>query len=420
MTADGNEPRRVRVERNIYRRPTGVLEIGFKDASGIQRWRTVDGGVMAARKLRDDLLARRGRGETVAPDSRLRFGEAADVWLAGPVLDLRETTQAGYRSAVEQHLRRKFGNRRLDGITPDDLAALVRSMREQDKSEATIAAVLGAVGRIYKFAARRLGFTGMNPITLMLSSERPKVSQATRRPIFTPEQIEQTLAAATEPYRTLFTVAALTGARLSELCGLTWANVCLDDLDDAEITFAWQVDRKGNRRPTKTDGSARTVPIPRELALVLVRHKLASRGVSLEAFVSLRRSCSPLVRGAPDPSGTLRGHCEKHSNARRTSTANRPSRSSIRAARFPPASCPRCTRSVTRSPPGPCSPARALMKSRSCSGIATPQSPGSSTSTRSPTPADARRRHMRRSRMTAEYAGALRIALQSEADDRST
>jgi len=37
--------------------------------------------------------------------------------------------------------------------------------------------------------------------------------RGTRRPIFTPEQIEQTLAAATQPYRTLFTVAALTGDR---------------------------------------------------------------------------------------------------------------------------------------------------------------------------------------------------------------
>ena len=44
MNAVNDEPRRVRVERNLYRRPTGVLEVGFKDASGIQRWRTVDGG----------------------------------------------------------------------------------------------------------------------------------------------------------------------------------------------------------------------------------------------------------------------------------------------------------------------------------------------------------------------------------------
>ncbi len=40
---DGNQiQRRVRVERNIYRRPTGVLEVGFKDGAGIQRWRTAD------------------------------------------------------------------------------------------------------------------------------------------------------------------------------------------------------------------------------------------------------------------------------------------------------------------------------------------------------------------------------------------
>ena len=265
------------MERNIYRRPTGVLEVGFKDASGIQRWRTVDGGIMAARKLRDDLLARRGRGRRSR--RTLGFGSERPPTSGWP--DRCSTCARRRRPATAARLS---STSRRASETAGSTASLLTTWRrwsarcgEQGKSEATIAAVLGAVGRIYKFAARRLGFTGMNPITLMLSSERPKVSQATRWPIFTPEQIEQTLAAATEPYRTLFTVAALTGARMSELCGLTWANVRLDDLDDAEITFAWQVDRKGNRRPTKTDGSARTVPIPRELALVLVRHKLASR-----------------------------------------------------------------------------------------------------------------------------------------------
>lgn len=305
MGPGNNGPRRLRVERNIYRRPTGVLEVGFKDAAGIQRWRTVEGGIMAARKLRDELLARRGRGETVTADSRLRFGEAADVWLAGPVLDLRPATQAGYRSAVEHHLDPRFGNRRLDSITADDLAMLVRDMRGRGKSEATIAAALGATSRIYKFAARRLGFPGMNPTTLMLPSERPKISLAKRRPIFSPEEIEQTLAAATEPYRTLFTVAALTGARVSELCGLTWSDVRLNEFDDAEITFAWQVDRKGNRRPTKTDGSARTVPIPRELAVILTRHKLASHNTQPEAFVFATRSGRPL--GQRNVARALRG-----------------------------------------------------------------------------------------------------------------
>lgn len=113
----------------------------------------------------------------------------------------------------------------------------------------------------------------------MLSSERPKPSQSKRRRIFEGAELEQTVGAAAEPWRTLFTLAALTGARVSELLALTWADVRLGDLDDAEVEFAWQVDRKGERRPTKTDGSARTVPIPRELASILVHHKLAARFV---------------------------------------------------------------------------------------------------------------------------------------------
>lgn len=416
MSGSENEPRRVRVERNIYRRPTGVLEIGFKDASGIQRWRTVDGGIMAARKLRDGLLARRGRGEIVAPDSRLRFGDAAKLWLAGPVLDLRATTQAGYRSAVEQHLLPLYRNRRLDGITADDLAVLVRDLRQQGKSEATIAAVLGAVGRIYKFAARRLGFSSVNPVTLMLSSERPKVSLAKRSPIFTPEQIEQTLAAATEPYRTLFTVAALTGARVSELCGLTWADVRLDDLDEAEITFAWQVDRKGNRRPTKTDGSARTVPIPRELALILARHTLASRDTTPESFVFATRSGQPLSQR--NVARALRKAQQRASDGHGRPTfpllhekAADGEPTPVAAGTVPSMHSFRHTVA-----------SRALLAGESVDEVAFLLGHRDATVTRVVYVheiADARRRQMRRSRMTAEYAGALRVVLQDESVDRS-
>ncbi len=217
MAESGSAPRRVRVERGIYRRPTGVLEVAFRDETGRLRWHTVDGGILAARKVRDDLSARRARGESVAPRPKLRFGDAAGDWLNGPVVDLRETTQAKYRCMVNEHLGPRFGARRLDSVTADDLAYLVRELRADGKSEATIAVILGVVGRIYKFAARRLGWRGTIPTTLMLQSERPKASQAKRRPIFTGEQLEQTIAAAREPLRTLFTVAALTGVRISEL-----------------------------------------------------------------------------------------------------------------------------------------------------------------------------------------------------------
>jgi integrase len=159
------------------------------------RWRAGDSGILTARKLRDELAARRARRESVAPKPKLRFGEAADSWLDGPVVDLREMTQAKYRTIVNQHLP-------------------TRSRWSVELS-----------ARSTTFAARRLGWKGTIPTTLMLQSERPKVSLAKRPPIFTGEQLEQTITAAHEPFRTLFTVAALTGARISELCGLTWVEL---------------------------------------------------------------------------------------------------------------------------------------------------------------------------------------------------
>jgi len=291
--SEGNQPRRVRVERNIYRRATGVYEVGFKDGGGKQRWRTVDGGITAARAARDTILSQRARGEQVGNNSRLRFADAAENWFQGPVLDLRPATESCYRNAVEQHLLDRFGARRLDTITPDDLAKLVRDLRAHGLAESTIVIVIGVTNRIYRYAARRLGWVGTNPVSLMLSSERPKPSKGKRRRIFERGELEQTIAAAGEPYRTLFTVAALTGARLSELLALTWANLRVDDIDDAQIEFAHQVDRRGNLAPTKTEGSARTIPIPPQLARLLAAHRHTSAFVRPDSFVFATRSGRP-------------------------------------------------------------------------------------------------------------------------------
>ena len=285
MSNQNATARRKSVERNIYQRPTGVFEVGFKDGAGIQRWRTVDGGILAARALRDELLAQRGRGERVAPNPRLRFEEASERWLTGYVVDLREATRDLYRNAVERHLRPRFSTRRLDTITPDDLARLVRELRAAGLSESSAQNVLGVVNRIYRYAARRLDWAGANPVSLLLPAERPKPSQTARKKVFEGEQLEQVIAAARGIWRPFLIVAAVTGARLSELCGLTWECVHLDDLDDAEIEFPWQVDRRGRRGPSKKDSSVRTVPIPRELALILAQHKLASRDSGPDAYV---------------------------------------------------------------------------------------------------------------------------------------
>ena len=399
------------MERAIYRRSTGVLEICFKDEGGRLRWRTVDGGILAARKLRDDLAARKARGDQIAPNPKLRFGEAAHEWLTGPVLDLRDTTQVKYRSIVDGHLRPRFDVRRLDAITADDLACLVRDLRAECKSEATIAVAIAVVGRIYRFAARRLGWNGTSPTTLMLSSERPKISHAKRRPIFEGQQLESTIAAASDPFRTLFALAALTGARISELCGLTWADVRIEDLDEAEIEFAWQVDRHGNRRPTKTDGSARTVPIPGELARVLARHKRTAKQCAPVDFVFATRTGRALQQR--NVARALR-----EAQVRAVDADGRPTfpilhetDTSGRPVRVPRGTLPsmHSFRHTVAS--------RALLAGESVDEVAFLLGHRDGTVTRTVyvrEVADARRRALRRSRMAAEYAGALRVAIDGE------
>jgi integrase len=406
--ADRNLPRRVRVERGIYRRPTGVLEVGYRDETGRLRWRTVDGGVLAARRLRDDLSARRARGESVATKPKLRFEDAAAAWLEGPVVDLRQATQAKYRWIVREHLGPRFESRQLDAITADDLAALVRELRGQGKSEATIAVALAVIGRIYKFAARRLGWQGTIPTALMLRSERPKTSQVKRPPIFTAAQLEQTIAAASEPFCTLFIVAALTGARVSELCGLTWADVRIDRLEEAEIEFGWQVDRHGHRRPTKTNGSARTVPIPGALALILARHCERAAYANPGDFVFATATGRPLQQR--NVARALR-----QAERRATDSQGQPTFPILhaidergRALAIPRGAVPsmHSFRHTVAS--------RALLAGESVDELAFLLGHRDGTVTRTVyvrEVADARRHSMRRSRMLAEFGGALQVAL---------
>jgi integrase len=244
-----------------------------------------------------------------------------------------------------------------------------------------------------------------------LPSERPKVSLAKRRPIFTGEQLEQTIAAAHEPFRTLFTVAALTGARISELCGLTWADVRVDDPDEAEIEFEWQVDRHGNRRPTKTDGSARTVPVPSELAVVLLRHRDGVGETKADSFLFATGTGRPLQQR--NVARALR-----EAQKRAIDRDGRPTYPILheRDDEGEPIPVPRGVLPSMHSFRHTVA-SRALLAGESVDEVAFLLGHRDGTVTRTVyvrEVADARRRTMRRSRMAAEFSAALRAALDPQ------
>jgi integrase len=158
------------------------------------------------------------------------------------------------------------------------------------------------------------------------------------------------------------------------------------------------------------------VPIPRELALVLARHKLGSPQTTPEAYVFATRSGRPLsqrnvaraLRKAQQRATDEHGQPTfpvLHEQA----TDGRP--------KHVPAGVVPSMHSFRHTVAS-----RALLAGESVDEVAFLLGHRDATVTRVVYVheiADARRRQMRRSRMTAEYAGALRVALQDEEDHRS-
>ena len=265
-------PRRVRIESGIYKRPDGKLEIGWRDASGKQKWRMVPGGIKAARAALAQEHARRARGEKVASDPRLRFDQAADAWWAARAVKLRPATQSAYGAGLT-HLRERFGRRRMTDVTPTDVAAYVSAMQTARYKGWTIKGHLTVLSSIYTYSARHQGLVGVNPVSLLDRVERPSSDDEKPKRILTGDELRALLGGIDADYSALFALGAETGARLAEVLGLAWENI---DVEAQTVTFTHQLDRNGERVPLKTKRSRRVLEVTPQLVSTLRRHKLAT------------------------------------------------------------------------------------------------------------------------------------------------
>jgi integrase len=277
--------RRTRIERGIYRRPDGRLEIGWRDAQGKLRWRAVDGGITAARAALATEHAKRARGEAVAADPRLTFNAAADAWWEGRVTRLRPATSRSYGPALK-HLRAHFGRQRIVSITPDDVAAYVLAKNRHLKGW-TVKGHLTVLSAVYRYAKRHLGTAASNPVSDLDGVERPKTDDSKPKRILNADELSRFIAAVSPRHRLIFRLAAETGCRLAEVLGLAWKDI---DVKGQTITFTYQLDRHGKRVLLKTARSRRVLEITPGLAGELRKHKLASENTSPDALVFVRSS----------------------------------------------------------------------------------------------------------------------------------
>jgi integrase len=181
---------------------------------------------MAARAALAEAHTARARRERVG-DPHLRFEDAAQAWWDSRVIKLRPATKSAYSAALK-HLRGRFGRDRLADISPADVAAYVTSREGEGAKGWTIKGELTPLSGIFKYASRHLGFAGASPVAVLDGVERPSTDDQRPKRVLNGEELQRLIDAIDEYYRLLSELTAETGARLSEVLGLVWAEVDLD------------------------------------------------------------------------------------------------------------------------------------------------------------------------------------------------
>jgi integrase len=253
-------PRRVRVERGVYRNPsTGGFEIEYTDLRGRVRWKMVQGGLEEARAARIE-----------AQRLRLEFATVAEEWLTKQT-HLRPRTYEGYARALRRHAFPRIGGYPIGSVDEEAIASLVRELHAQGLSGWTIKGVLIPLGRVLRYAVRQK-LAPYNAVSRLERSERPHIVRREKR-ILTAGEIDALLRATPATYRPIITTAIFTGLRLSELLGLWWGDL---DLDSGALHVRRQLDRSGDYTEPKTQRSARTVVLSPSLVALLLKHRNAA------------------------------------------------------------------------------------------------------------------------------------------------
>jgi len=239
-------------------------EIRFFDSNGRQRWETIYGSLREAEARRAELRVRQWRGQR--PEGTAPFREYAHAWL--DTQQVRPRTREGYRWALECHLIPYFGDRRLDEISGDEIAAFIAAKRRAGLKGWTISTILRPLSMLLRQATRR-GQIEINPMSQLERRERPRHDDVRRKRILSLPEMRSLLEhTESEQHRALFALLLTSGLRIGEALGLTAADL---HSEHALIRVEYQLDRDGARAPLKTEESRRSIDLPQDVMRQLGR-----------------------------------------------------------------------------------------------------------------------------------------------------
>jgi integrase len=275
--ADRTTPRRTRVERGIYRQANGKYAVCARRA-GRLHFRTAGTDLLAARRAREELIAALEAGR-MPSSPRLRLDTVAAHWskrfeamvVAG---ERHPRTYEAHRFHLDHDLLPRVGHRRIASLGVEDVAELITELRGAGRSAKTTANALATLQSVLRFARRR-GWILADPVELLEPEERPHPPRRSRGRVLGQAEVERLLVACPSRGRILVETALFSGLRISELLGLTWADI---DFVAGLIQVRAQLSRPHRGEParrvtTKTPASVREVPLVPQLSDRLAAHR---------------------------------------------------------------------------------------------------------------------------------------------------
>ncbi|MGA7272300.1 MAG: tyrosine-type recombinase/integrase [Acidimicrobiia bacterium] len=202
-----------------------------------------------------------------ADSGQLTVGQYLSDWLAS--LDgsgLEPTTRSWYQSAATRHIIPRLGSVKLANLSPVMIEAFLIEKKSKGRLDGKGGLGPSSVRRLrvtlHKAldAAVRKGMLPRNPVDLAETPRMPD-NDATVN-IWTSQDIVQFVSSTSDDRLAgIWRTAAMTGLRRSELCGLTWPDV---DLDQGVLSIRQAVVVINGRRHVKvpkTSASRRTVEL---------------------------------------------------------------------------------------------------------------------------------------------------------------
>jgi integrase len=213
----------------------------------------------------------RGKGEVAST-----IGAALDDFLKYKRLDCAPSTLRDYKSAIDFHLRPRFGDMAFDQVTPSLVRTWLADLPIGPKRKNNVMIPLRDV---FQLAYRDGRITG-NPLDRIENfRNQPEEPQP-----FTPLEIQTILGACEGQLRNLLAVAFYTGLRTSELLALRWDDL---DLEAGQLHVRRAKVRKAFKE-TKTAAGRRTVKLLPPAALALSEQRKFESKTHPEIFLNPR------------------------------------------------------------------------------------------------------------------------------------